>query len=351
MSVPRRGFTLIELLVVIAIIAVLIGLLVPAVQQTREAANRIQCQNNLKQLGLALHNYHNDFRCFPPGMVTTNSNVTDADHTGFTYLLPYLEQRNLQRLYNFEEPWYRPSNYKAVGTQVPLFYCPSNRSGGAIDLSDVAARENVRLPPTAASCDYALCKGANAALLRNWTRTPVEVRGVFGVRGSNEGNAGVRIAEIRDGTSSTFAIGEAAGGNPFYLVRDLANPGQPAVVLLTGQPIAIEQAWAAAAMEHTANPWHGSIFAVTAQYGLPPDPRDEPMNRRPCTPTASGGDVRGGNSRGLDYVSGFRSLHPGGCNFLFCDGSVRFLSESIRPDVYRALSTYAGGEAIGDGDL
>jgi prepilin-type processing-associated H-X9-DG protein len=329
---------------VIAIIAVLIGLLLPAVQKVREAGNRVQCQNNLHQLGVALHHYHLTDGCFPPGLVCSDPNISSADGTGFTFLLPHLEQDNTHRLYHFDQPWYAPDNYEAVGTEVKLFYCPSNRDGGRIDLAPIALEWSTKLPPWAAGCDYALSKGANAALHADWTRTPPQARGVFGIRRPGAARSGVRLNDVTDGTSTTFAVGDAAGGTARYLLRSLSDPDRPAVHTLTGQTLPVEQSWGGAGTGTEGAPWYGSVFAVTAQYGLPPDPRDEPMNRRLVTPAVWSGDARGDNARGRDLVSGFRSLHPGGCNFLFCDGGVRFVAESVRLESYRALSTCAGGE-------
>ena len=108
----------------------------------------------------------------------------------------------------------------------------------------------------------------------------------------------------------------------------------------------MDQAWGAASLGDPSHAWTAGIFGVTAQFGMNPNPADEPMNRRPGSPTIVSGDTSGYNLSGRDRVSGFRSMHIGGCNFLFADGSVRFLQQSIDPVLFRAYSTYSGGETV-----
>jgi prepilin-type N-terminal cleavage/methylation domain-containing protein/prepilin-type processing-associated H-X9-DG protein len=348
MSSQRRGFTLVELLVVIAIIVLLMGLLLPAVQKVREAANRMRCGSNLRQLGIALHHFHLDHYHFPPGIVSEHDDLANGDASGYTKMLPYFEQDNILRLYRFEVPWWEAVNDVAVGLPIKLLYCPSNRDSGSIDLGPMASAWACRLPPLAAGADYGFSKGMIATMNRNSNRLAIPGRGVFDV------NSKTRIADIQDGTSTTFAIGDAAAGGSTYRVRDLHNPLLAASDLVSGHPFYIEQAWAAGCVASTGHPYYGSLFGVTAQRGLHlAEPRDEPMNPRTrlVAPTLDGGDNTNSNASGRDWVSGFRSLHPAGCNFLFCDGSVRLLRPDLNPLAYRALSTFAGGEVVADGDL
>lgn len=199
----------------------------------------------------------------------------------------------------------------------------------------------------AASTDFAFCRGATGSLNANVGKTPLTVRGVFGIRPSDDPRGGgVRIGDIHDGTSLTFALGDAAGGTAACRVRDLTNQSQQAIDGATGQPAVLDQCWGAAGAGDPGHPWYGSVFATTAQFGMAPDPRDQPMNDRLLIPTIFGGDPFGDNRNHQDLISGFRSRHPGGCNFLFCDGSVRFLGESVKPTAYRAMSTYDGGEVV-----
>src|SRR5262245_51276731 len=162
-TVKRTAMTLVELLVAIAIVAVLIALLVPAAQRVREAASRAACFNNLRQLGVALHHCHDARDSFPPGLaVRGTDNLEPGRFYGFIQLLPFLEQDNWVRRWDPDRAWYDPPNAAIVAIELKVFYCPSNRAGGAIDMSFLAPVAGRPLPNLAA-CDYLLCKGANAA--------------------------------------------------------------------------------------------------------------------------------------------------------------------------------------------
>lgn len=349
-----RGFTLVELLLVVAVIGVLIALLLPAVQKARAAAARARCQSNLRQFGIALHGFHDSNGYLPAG-VATESDVHDSFHTGFTYLLPYLDHDTIHRLYQYDKHWYDQANYQAVAQQGPIFYCPGNRSSGVIDLAPVIKQWNCAMPPVVGASDYVLCKGANAGFGLNPAVIPVEARGLFNFTQAEFPQVGaaplgpvplfcIRFTDIIDGLSSTFAIGEATGGNAHFAVADINNPAQPALPPFVNGPAPMDQAWGAASFGNLAHPWYAGILGVTAQLGLSPAPGDEPMNRRPGTPTIVGTDSSGYNANGGSRVSGFRSMHPGGCNFLYADGSVHFVAQGITPSAYRALSTYAAGD-------
>ena len=184
----RRGFTLIELLVVIAIIALLVAFVLPAVQQAREAARRMQCRNHLKQLGLALHNYHELHNTFPPGVVAVTDNLQDAMHSGLTLLLPQLEQRSVHQQYDFNASWRDAANLDAANVEVSIFRCPT--TGGVVPDDG-----GFSLPAT----DYAFSKGPLAYLC---------LEGVGG--GMFDVNSRIRAADVLDGLSNTFAMGEAA---------------------------------------------------------------------------------------------------------------------------------------------
>ena len=343
----RAALTLIELLVVIAIIGILIALLLPAIQQVREAAHRAACANHLRQIGIALHHHHDANGTFPPGLTVRGSdNLELGGFGGFVPLLSFLEQDALARRWDVAGNWYDPPNAALVPTELAVLYCPSNRTDGVIDMAFLAAAAGRPLPNVAA-CDYLLCKGANAAMCEV-TAVPPAGRGAFDV------NTRTRLTDIADGASNTFAAGEGVGNSPRYGIRQFYADTAPAQDLFPGQSNLMDQSWSsgptATKALHSIGLLGGCTLGVTALRGGHADPWDERMNNPLVLPALdfNNGCTNAGTAPGAyDIISGFRGVHPGGCNFLFCDGSVRRVGEGIAPAAYRALSTMAGGEAVG----
>ena len=300
----RAGFTLVELLVVIAIIGILIGLLLPAVQAAREAARRMSCQNNLKNIGLALHNYESAYKVFPSGYLhkpgPAGTALEPANHMGLAWgaaLLPQVEQGGLYDDIDFDIPVWDPDNRQPRETFVEVFMCPSD----TYSFDNYVIRDDSTTPAERYACSsYAANWGPSTATV-NLDDTPTQSEGVF------YRNSRTKINAILDGLSNTLAFGER-------------HNGPIAGSVTAGGHSVYENAWNAAVREITEyTDDHGHMVLFETQF-------------RPNQP--------GGDDKGL------AAPHEGLCQFTLCDGSVRAITENIDAEIYDALATRRGREVI-----
>jgi prepilin-type N-terminal cleavage/methylation domain-containing protein/prepilin-type processing-associated H-X9-DG protein len=368
-----RGFTLIELLVVIAIIAVLIALLLPAVQAAREAARRAQCVNNLKQIGLGLHNYHQIQNCFPPG------GLVSFNYTGGSYglqqspsaFLRMVAQMEQQALYNAEN-WSFSNDNDALGTVVNstvtitrlrTFLCPSDipptwLGTGTAPVNAIVAPGNSYFVSTGSSLEWGGYTGGVSG--------PAVTSGGLPNGPFNSGGSAIGLQSISDGSTNTVACGEWRMGSgvratvspppvtiptdvimmgtlPTGVTRNAATMSMPSAPLANGL-----QAWLQQCAKNVGNSslrfnktttlgeaWTlGSPIYTMGNMLVPPNPK---------TPNCS---LSSGNNNNQPGVYSLSSRHPGGANVLFCDGSVKFLKDSTSIQTIWALGSRAGGEIV-----
>ena len=321
MSRRRSAFTLIELLVVIAIISVLVGLLLPAVQQAREAARRVHCKNNLKQIGLALHNYLDSFGSLPPTVCIRPGDF--GQWSAQARLLPFLDQANLQNLIDFSLPYDVQPNVPSV--RVAIYLCPS-------EINDRASiRDGIDQYPL----NYAANQG---------TWLVFDPVGRQQSQGAFMPNRQIRAGDFADGLSNTLGFSEVKAFQPNVkggTTPPVAPPGDPAVIaaLAAGgefDPIDSHTEWVEGRVHQTG-------FTTT------------------FVPNTVVPYQTGGTTYDVDYTSAeedvavttwaavtSRSYHAGVVQSLLMDGSVRSISQNIAASTWRALGTRAGGEVTGD---
>jgi prepilin-type N-terminal cleavage/methylation domain-containing protein len=314
----RIGFTLIELLVVIAIIAILIALLLPAVQQAREAARRTQCKNNMHNIGLALHNYHDVYNIFPPGNITMGDCCSTPSLINWAIsILPYIDQTNLQNRYDFNKPNEDPVNVAVLQQSIPVYNCPSDINAGQRLVPDSGPTNGQQW----ATSSYRGMGGVGwgrpgeYVYRRQWdssdamhANATADKRGMLHWVGQN--NAGqskwqpVRIRDVVDGTSNTLFVGE---------YHTITKPRRTTFWGFTYTSFVLS----------VATPEARTLIADYDRCALQGD-------SNPCK-------------------RAFGSMHAGGAiNFLLTDGSVRYLSPNVDMTTYTGLATIQGGERIGE---
>ena len=349
----RRGFTLIELLVVIAIIAILIGLLLPAVQKVREAAARSTCQNNLKQLGLAAMNYESATGRIPPSLVLDiglppggagqpGAPYPAAYHSWVPNFLPYIEQEALSRTYDLKFPFFSspaivpgsPNNQLAAQTPIKTLLCPSV-PGGSSRVSSGTFSFGASFPfKDFAQTDYATCSGINSGSITFFgyptgTKDTALISSMaFDLKGAGLPLAGITtgpsspntVVSISDGTSNTILLCESAGRPDLYVKGRKVDQFQRSAGGSLKKAPQTDGGWA-----HPDN-----------NYGV--DGSNVDLSASPPIATDMGNQVINAHNDNETYA-----FHTGGANHVFTDGSVRFLKESISPQTYCALVTARGG--------
>jgi prepilin-type N-terminal cleavage/methylation domain-containing protein/prepilin-type processing-associated H-X9-DG protein len=307
-KLPRRAFTLIELLVVIAIIALLMAILLPAIQKVRATADKMRCQNNLHQIGVALHHYHIDNKVFPASGWTKADPFNPAGkYVGWRALiLPYIEQDNIHKGYNFSMHWWEAPNVNLASTQVKIFLCPSVSDRLSVT-SAVAKppRPAMTFPAPVAPTDYEACMGVQPSI------DPIR----YATPGSNRSvmfrNSAIAAGHVYDGTAYTIMVVECSA-------RPLVFRGRTLRLDLTNdQGIC----WADSEGGFSLD---GANFDGSLQ-GLGPTLTPRAMNA---------------TNENEPY-----SFHPGGANFLYADGHVTFIRETIPLMVFAGLITKKGSEA------
>ncbi len=330
----RRAFTLIELLVVIAIIAVLLGLLLPAVQKVRGAAARTKCLNNLKQLGLAAQNYHGVYEKLPAGL---ERNGNGGRHSSvFIELLPFVEYDNLYRIWDFSSPLNDMASgpTSRASTIIPTFICPS---------------DNLPNNPTQRVGNYwaSLTSYGGNGGTRSMLPEKAYVDGVFFMTGNmsqpKPNQKPVRFDDITDGLSNTLLFGERYhrdGAWDSYLQAPWQTPPDPYFL-----PIEVYGMWAPNGKHGIADVTLSAWAPINYMQGTPWIPPSSPapgVPPPPPTPISWTGFQANYERRLSAYGSG----HSGGANFAFTDGSARFLSETTPLNTLQALSTRRGGEVV-----